>query len=530
MTALGMALAFVLRLPALCWQVVSDDEAIYDAMAQLVRRGGCMYRDVLDHKPPGLVYLYAWTQNAVAGVFPHLDPMVGVHLLGAVSAAVTALGLALIGRQALSGRAQLWPGLLFAASSTAKVAFDGLAVNGELLMGLPTVFAVVCLLAARRRRGPVAGLLDLVAGVLVGAAGLVKWQAIVLGLIFPFLGAGGLRAAAGRIAVRGPLWLLGLGLPLGGAAAYFAARGALAQAWQWGVVYNLRYVAEGPDGSWALRRLAVQLLVVVAPAGLFYAMGLWGTLTAGARKQLRPVSRAALRLWAAASALAVCLGGRFFGHYFLQLELPLCLLGAPAAAALWARRPRAVALGLCAPAVFFAAFSCMPTTMRNLLNGSDPAWPQVGAQLAAASKPHETLFVWGNAPLLYHYAGRTMGTRFAFCNYLTGLSPATRSEYLADERPNAGVTLAWEDLFDDLQARRPDYILDTADAGWKGYAKFPLAGYPALQRYVQGHYRPVRRVAGATLYARNDVPAEVQEPQGSYRTARTPANGATTGR
>lgn len=500
---LGLALAAILRLPAFAWGVISDDEGIYDAMAQAVRHGGCMYRDVLDHKPPGLVYLYAWVQSLAEAALGPRHGMDGVHALGLLAAVATAWGLALVGRLALNGPSRAWPPLLFAASSTAKCAYDGLAVNGELLMGVPSVLALAALLEARRRRGRGAVALDVAAGALVGAAGLVKWQAMVLGLTFALFGPRPWRGALARVVRRGPLWAAGLALPLGCSAAYFAAQGVLGAAWAWGVVYNLQYVAEGPDGLWALRRLAVQLLVVVAPAALFYGAGLRGTF--GPAREVRSEAALGLRVWALGCALAVCVGGRFFGHYFLQLELPLCVLGAPVCARLWARRPRATVAGLAAPVAFFFAFSASPAHMRRLLNGQDPDWVGVGRVLQAHSRADESLFVWGNAPLVYHYAAREMGTRFAFCNYLTGLSPGTRSEYQPEVRPENCATPAWSDLFDDLEARRPVLLLDTATAGWKGYGKFPLGAFPQLARYVAEHYRDVGQLSGATLYRRVDA-------------------------
>ncbi|HEX8114585.1 MAG TPA: hypothetical protein VF516_42940, partial [Kofleriaceae bacterium] len=42
--------------------------------------------------------------------------------------------------------------------------------------------------------------------------------------------------------------------------------------------------------------------------------------------------------WLLASAIAVVVGGRFFGHYFPQLTAPLAVLAAPAMVRLWQRR------------------------------------------------------------------------------------------------------------------------------------------------------------------------------------------------
>jgi hypothetical protein len=59
-------------------------------------------------------------------------------------------------------------------------------------------------------------------------------------------------------------------------------------------------------------------------------------------------------------------------------------------------------------------------------------------------------------------------------------------------------------LFEDLEIRRPEWILDTASAGWKGYGKFEIGRYPDFARYVAQHYRPAGTIRGAGLYKRAD--------------------------
>ena len=92
-----------------------------------------------------------------------------------------------------------------------------------------------------------------------------------------------------------------------------------------------------------------------------------------------------------------------------------------------------------------------------------------------------------------------------FCNYLTGLSPATPSESDPAIDPAAdAVAEAWPLLLADLERRRPTLVLDTAPAGIKAYGKFPIARYPLLASYLQAHYRLQEDVAGVLLYRRRD--------------------------
>jgi hypothetical protein len=194
--------------------------------------------------------------------------------------------------------------------------------------------------------------------------------------------------------------------------------------------------------------------------------------------------------WAALSALAVCVGGRFFGHYFLQLELPLALAAAPVLQAMWARTPRRLVAAWALPAGFFFCVAVLPSVSRRILNPHDPDYQRIGAAVRARVGPDDTIWVWGNVPQIYFAADRRPGTRFSFCNYLTGLSPATPSEEDPLEGSDAAIARgAWPLASHDLAERRPLLIVDTAAAGYKSYAKYPMERYPLLARALAEHYR-----------------------------------------
>ncbi|MFL5815514.1 MAG: ArnT family glycosyltransferase [Bdellovibrionia bacterium] len=500
----------LLRLPSLGWAVISDDEAIYDAMAQVINSGGVMYRDALDHKPPGLAYVYAAVERLVGAHSAGMLGIQAVHAFGILLTALTVFGLFALARELL--KRELWwvPAVLYGIVSSTRCAYDGLALNGEILMNTPTVFAVLAVIWAGKSKGGRRVLLDLSAGALMGLAGLAKWQALVAGLAFPFLGFDN-STYLKRIFQRGPFWLIGLLTPVVGAALYFKSHGVLTEFLQWGGLFNLRYISEGPDLIWALKRLATQLAAVVLPSIVFYAAasyGLFATIRKGwARGPERYAVNAGLFIWAIVSILSVAIGGRFFGHYFLQAELPLCLIAAGPLYRAWMRAPKTIGAAIAIPALFFFAISLKPEATHAIFDAGEPDWERVGQAISRQSKPDDTLFVWGNVPELYHYSQRKMGTRFSFCNYLTGLSPGTRSEYDPSYQP-AQVSEAWPLLLQDLQNRRPSIIVDTASAGWKSYAKFGISRYPEFQAFLKAHYRAIDRtpasLGGATLYRRID--------------------------
>jgi hypothetical protein len=211
-------------------------------------------------------------------------------------------------------------------------------------------------------------------------------------------------------------------------------------------------------------------------------------------------AQAWLAAFALGSVAAVCVGGRFFGHYFLQAEVPLALLAAGPAARLG---PRRLALGLGVPAAIFAAIALLPEVTQPIFNAEDPDYRTIGAAVAARTAPADTIWVWGNVPQLYYSSARRAGVRFTFCNYLTGLSPATPSEKVDAVDPRkAEVAWAWPLVLEDLGRNRPALVLDTAAAGFKSYGKFPIARYPQLAEYLSNHYQLDAPIGGVAVWRR----------------------------
>ena len=506
--AIALVVAALVRLPAFGYDVISDDEAIYDTMGHTIADGGVMYHDTVDHKPPGLAYTYA-ACRAAAGTGPGAaaHSLALVHLVGLLAAAATAAALYLLARRLLDEQAAAWAALLYGVVSAAKQPADGLAVNGELLMNLPLALAALAAVAGsgagRARRVT----LDVVVGALVAVAVLFKYQAGVLGLALPLLvldEPGAWQRRVRTLIERGALWTVGLALPLGAAALYFRHRGVLDEAVFWGLRFNREYLAQGPGLAWALQRLALQLGGVVLPGLALYGGALAGGLALSRGDGEARPARLFILGWSALSLWCVGLGARFFGHYFLQAELPLALVAAAPLARLVARAPRRAAVLAVAPLGFVAIAATPPVALR-LFHAGDPDWRAIGRAAAAATRPEDTIWVWGNVPQIYYAADRREGVRFSFCNYLTGLSPATPAEYDRSVDPRRfAVPEAMAFAVADLERSRPALVLDTAEADLKFYGRFPLASFAPLAARLGAHYRRAETVAGVVFYRRID--------------------------
>jgi|SRR5450631_983467 len=510
------ALGFLLRLPTFLRPLLSDDEAIYATTADAMARGDLLYRDVVDHKPPLIYHVY---QLGFAA-FGRYNTQ-GAHAMVVLSVLLTAAWLLAIKRRDGDRAGGLAAAAMFLVFSTTWHDYDALAANCELFVLAPQ--ALGAWLLVRDSHEPARGLrgasVHFAVGVLIGISALFKYQGLTfLGVS---VGAVAWRAWQSRMTWRRALRLsavhtVGALIPAALYLAWCAHRGNAAAAVYW-FLFNFSYVGAGLNGSQALARGLWRTMLVGGSALVPYALGLLGAISTcrwlyrSARSpscnqaSCVPLSSVVGLLWLFTSAIAVCAGGRFFGHYFHLVLPPLCLLAAPGFLRLWnrGRRARGLLVAACAlPALFFFALASVARPLAAALDESEPTYDRVAARMAALTSAEERVFVWGNSPQLYVLARRPMGTRFSFCNYMTGESPGTPTETGQRDADSNQLPAAWAMLFADLEERRPALFVDAAAAGWDGYDKFPLARYLRLRSYVDQHYRPIEIRTGVVLYRR----------------------------
>ena len=520
-------LGVVLRLPTFGRPLLSDDEAIYAVTADALSRGDLLYRDVVDHKPPLIYHVY---QAGFAALGQYNTQ--GAHALVVLAVLLTAGFLFAIKWQegragdagAGSGGVALGAAGLFLVFSTTWHDYDALAANCELFLLAPQAMAGWLLLTDRARPGrPTGWAIHLAAGALVGTSALFKYQGLTflgasIGLLFWWVI---LERASGAWAVTMALCqTIGALVPTALYLWWCRSAGNLAAALYW-FRFNFSYVGAGLTGFAAIARGLRRTGLIGGAALVPYALGISAVISAAPelvrviRRRFAGASSVEAEvpspsvvlglLWLVTSALAVTTGGRFFGHYFHLVLAPLCLLAAPGFCRLWDRgwSTRAPLLVLCAlPALIFFGLATFGRSLAATLDEGEPRYDEVASRVAALTTSDERVFVWGNSPQLYVLARRPMGTRFSFCNYMTGESPGTPTETGQRNADANQLPAAWEMLFADLEQRRPTLFVDAAAAGWDGYGKYPLGRYPRLRAYVDQNYRLVEVRAGVVLYRR----------------------------
>lgn len=493
-----VALTCLLRLPSLVLPIIDTDEAGHGVCARELLAGGRLYVDYADNKPPLLYWMYAGIMALGAG------SVLAVHWFGLLWILAGAWGVAtLLSRHGFSG--SRWGALAYVVGSSVYLPNDMLATNGEQLMNPLAVFAVLAWFTPRAplTTGIAAGALGLAAGLCYqkgwATLGVLGLWALVEALRPPRSGPL-LRAAGLSLGVAGGLAVVGTVL---------IHQGILREALQWNFSSNLRYIQRGNpilSFSWedgqphGTVRVLFYLLANLLPMRV-----IWAGLRM--RRPWAPTQEALTRfclLWLAASFAALSLGGRYFGHYFLQTVPAWSLLfGATFPLVTSEMSPprlrRVLWSGI--PLAGLAVFSLVWVAAGGL-ESQHPLLHALARHASTHSRPHERIFVWGYASPVYYYARRQPGTRFVYPQSLAGYLPGVPHSLNQTTDPSPFVCWQhWDLALGDLEEKKPVLIYDLAPARFHYWGKFPVSRYP-LSHVLQTSYAPFDTIAGAVAYRR----------------------------
>jgi hypothetical protein len=199
-----------------------------------------------------------------------------------------------------------------------------------------------------------------------------------------------------------------------------------------------------------------------------------------------------LWIWLASAALSVAVGFRFFGHYYLQLLPPLCLLSA----GVLVQRPRILLRATIALSVVIAlSFSLLGFWVRPF--GDEPRYEAVSQYLDSHTSTTDRIFVWGHMPEIYWASDRRPASRFVSSGFTIG-DWGSRPD--GDESTNVPTPGAFDLMMEDLYSRPPRVVLDTTPAAFRGSQYSPMSEFPALREFVDARYTYVRTIDGISIY------------------------------
>jgi hypothetical protein len=444
---LGVAALYLwVRLPLL-GVPLDRDEGAFALIGRGLLQGELPYRDLFDHKPPGVFAIYAFA----VGLFP--DTANGIHLFLmlwnlATLLVVASLAASLYGRAA--GIAAAW---LFALVSAAP-SVQGFTAGTEMLLLLPMVASI------RLAVGEAVGTPRLLLSGLLGAfACWIKQPAALPLLVVPLM----LMRDAGLRRVG--IWLAGGAGFSALVVALFAVAGVFDEFAYWGFTRSAQY---GAENWWmAAERLGIRIVPMLRDFGLPVA-----ALLVLPRRHRRLPSLLFLLSFASLFHAPF-----FYRHYFAILCPALALGGGAAFATVWDRlsseRSR-VAL-VVGSAILSLAFpmalrpdywlqrpSANEISRQVLGRQGFEAAPEIAAYLRERTAPDDTVFVYGSEPQIPFLAGRR------------GSNPYTMLYPLTD--PGERAAEFQQEVWRRLTGAPPRYILLTSNRGslarWRSYDSF----------------------------------------------------------
>ncbi len=426
-----LILYLALRIPLL--DVPLDrDEGLFGWIGQSILRGDLPYRDVFEHKPPGVFAIYA---AALLVVSP---TAAGVHFALLLWNLATLLVTASVAR-ALAGRsagslAALLAAFAYAVVSTSHGA-QGFTASVEMLLLLPMMLSVRCGLAAvasttaRARLGAL-----LAAGACAAATCWIKQSAFVPLLVVPALLLARGADGGSRQRVVDLAWLLVGGVAMSVVVVAFGAyAGGFDEFWYWSFTHSAIYAEWSWDTAGA--NFATRLLKALGRvAADFCVPVLFAVLGACA---LRGRKGSGLAILFLVLSLAGSVHSAFlYAHYFAQMFPALAVSGAIGMAWLiqrvgWRLLWAPIALLVLAvpaggnPAYWFAPD---PIAVSHKIVGQQAfeAAPTVALAVREATGADDSLLIYGSEPQVLFLAERRSSNPYGMAYPLTGPYPRQR--------------------------------------------------------------------------------------------------------
>jgi MFS family permease len=447
------------------------DQGLFACFGRFMLDGWVPYRDVWDHKPPGLPVFYTVAFGIFGTETGSIWIMEGLWLLASAA-------LAFLVAARLRGR---WAGLVAAVTLIGAVwapMWGGYwaRAQAEELIALPLLGAGWATWRAgqRMREGLDAGRWIAAAGLLTGLAAVFKLPALALVAAWPWpwIALRGWRGAARGLA----LLTAGAALPWLLVAGGFAALGAGPELWEAIAVYPFHYsdaVRAGQEWGPTLWRMANAVFRGIPLAVLGAAVGL------ACLAWRRDPALSWLGPWVAVSAGLVVAQGQGAGYHFQILAPPLALATGVAAAELGRLAGSAASGTARAGAVLgLAALTAAAAhEAGRWVEAYAPAWrhasgrvdrdtylaglkygayepreiERVAAGVRRTTPADEPLLIWGVAPAVYFLADRAPATRYPFHHLLLTEEPLSRSLPGLEQRREA--------FLEQLEADPPAMIL-----------------------------------------------------------------------
>jgi 4-amino-4-deoxy-L-arabinose transferase-like glycosyltransferase len=464
-------IAVALRILSFFRTVIDHDESTYLVIADAVRQGAIYWVDAIDVKPPGIFWLYALLQTLFG------KAIFTMRLFAALFIALTSFFLFETKRKLGSGFRAAWASALIYLFLNSLFTFYGVSPNTETFFGTFVAAAFWLALAFPGYIGYFAS------GLLLGFGFLIKPVVCFDGLA---LGVFLLWDTPQSIRKISALAFLALGflLPFAGAYAHYRAMGHADTFLFYAFEASSRYPVSAGWEEYLIS--AVDTLLRFLPVTYFFYVALRHPQTPASTRRLAWI-------WGLSVLIPIYLPGKFFGHYFIQLFLPLSMLAGEFFALPRPLKPAFIG-ALLRPKTAYTLLGLLVLAnwflqKKDYIDRPD-APARVARELQATLKPEETLYIANYHPILYYLLDKKSPTPYIHRGLIW--TPAHRYALQID----------LEQEIDRIIAAGPHAVVvqDSTDS-------------PRLNRFLERNYRrtplgETERGARLYLYRRSKAPQD----------------------
>ncbi len=509
-TLILAAVIFITRLITLWVHIVDVDEAIWAVMARSWIAGGIPYIDFSDNKPLGIIAF-------MAGLFKIFgtQSMIIVHAATMLVVLATSLAIMKLAELLSNRTAGFIAALLYAVFSTNYIP-KVIATNIETIINFPLVLAVIAIFIAYRSR-PYLNIFW--AGMLVGLACVFKYQAGIMAIYISIVlmamppranGCGRFRSGIKSLSV----FALGSVLPFFMMIIYLNQIGAMNEFIGATLSGSVTYISKGGEGFDLLKRISIRLgsfLAASSPLWIFAGLKLKG-LKVGAQDFNRVLFMGG---WIAVTAIAVLVGWRLYGHYFILWLPPLSVLAGIELAERWRGWKKSkggmllkvlVVAGIAIITIGFAIPRYFLSEVHKACGEDDVSdYIPIAVAVDELTGEGDKIFVWGYAPAIYYYSDRLPAYRFLWSDRLTGRHSRAGKVEVADQN-SPEIVAEWRVWLADIEKHDPELFIDTSPAGLHDYEHYPISNYKVISEYMGKRYELIEDVGGALIYRKRNNP------------------------
>lgn len=437
---------------------VGTDEGMFYHIGQQISQGALPYRDVWEHKPPVAFYIFA----AVLKVSNTNAALILLAVVWTLCTAGLMYGLA---RELFDEKSAQYATLLYAiAANIHRFAQGG---NHTEVYMLPFIILLYLFVLRFYRTQNHAQLFW--AGLFLGIGFQAKPVAIFSGLAAcVFLVYGWWQNKQNFIALVNQLavYTIGFVVPNIILFGYFAAVGILKDFIDLNYGYNAMYVTRNNTSAMRLqwfKETVADNMVSIPHLWLLFVPAFLAI-----RRQVQQPGWVLIYLAFFFDLAGVCLGGKFHGHYWLQLMPVAALLAVVGYSQLRQDWLRKIIWFLLIISLLFHTFSTGKQIYKKYVLHTPDTFKQAGYYIRERTLPTERIYVNGVNPQVYFHADRPIVWNVETDNILRRLSDVKLKEY--------------EALF---KARKPLYIVITERPLFFAWQEAYIQKYYLLETTIQ---------------------------------------------